>query len=204
MKAGFSYYVSRRFCWGPPFRCSASTTLLNVDTSSSIILSGLCTLIVSLISSSRTLLLSWVISLGITVYYSQESSRISTSRKTNAKLADNELGSTVSCYSSTPFQFGKFVSSYSSITHECMGAYRASIFSGFVTSPPLTSNTTMSFLLLFFSSHMCPPSCLPIYFLTVDFLHLSAGLGFDLGGLQSSSVPLYNPFWLIPLCCFCL
>ena len=51
-----------------------------------------------------------------------------------------------------------------------------------------------------FSPCLCPPSCLPPYFWTVVFLHLSAGLGYDVGGLFSSSFPPCYSYCLCPSC----
>ena len=56
----------------------------------------------------------------------------------------------VSWYSSTPLQYEKGMLSSSSITHERMNAYKASIFSDFVASTLPVKNTGLSFLLLYF------------------------------------------------------
>ena len=93
--AGFSFYARGRFSLGPPFFCSSSTILWNVCTASSILLSSLCKFIVLFLSSSRTLFLSWVMSLSITVHYTWVFRRIFTSGNTAAKLADNEVRSIV-------------------------------------------------------------------------------------------------------------
>ena len=85
------YFSARFFFWGPPFRCSASTTLWNVDRDSSKLLSIIWNLIVSLLSSPRTLFFSWEMTLSITVHYTQELRRFSTSGNKVAKLADNEV-----------------------------------------------------------------------------------------------------------------
>ena len=114
--------------------------------------SSLWNLKVSLISSPRTLLLSLVMSFSITVRSKQEFRRIATSGNTAAKLADNSLGSTGYRYSSTTFHYGKGVPSSFSVPHDRTNAYKASIFSGFLASPSLFSNTNFSFLLLLFSS----------------------------------------------------
>ena len=116
------------------------------------LLSSLWNLTVLLLSSHRKLLFSWVILLSITVRYTWEFRRLSTSWKIAVKLADNELGSTGSRYSSTPFQSGKGIPSSYCMPHDRMDAYKASIFPGFLASPPPVGNTTFSFLLLF------PPS----------------------------------------------
>ena len=59
-------------------------------------------------------------------------------------------------------------------------------------------------LFLFFSSTfppcLCPLSGRPLNFLTVTCSHLSAGLGYDVGGLPSSSVPPYYSYCLCPSC----
>ena len=149
---GFSFYAWIRFGWGPPFFCSASTTLWNVDTDSSMLLSSLWDLTVLLLSSTRILLLSWVMSLSINVISTRKFRRLATSWNKVAKLADNELGSTGSQYPSTPFQSGKGMSSSSSAPYDRMDAYKASIFYGFMASPPPVGNTTLPFLLLSFSS----------------------------------------------------
>ena len=91
-------------------------------------------------------------SLSITVRYTQEFRRLAISGNTAAKLADNEVGSTGSRYSSTPFQLGKGMLSSSSVPHDCKDAYKSYIFSGFVASPPPVENVTFYFILLPFSS----------------------------------------------------
>ena len=116
------------------------------------LLSSLRNLTVLLLLSPRTLLLSWVMSLSITVCYTQEFRRLATSGNTAAKLADNEVGPRESWYSPTPFQVGKCMSSSSYLPHDCTYAYKASIFSGFVDSPPPVGNTIFYFILLSFYS----------------------------------------------------
>ena len=91
-------------------------------------------------------------SLSITIYSTREFRRLSTSGKIVAKLADNDLVSTGSQYSSTNFQSGKGMSPSSSLPHDLTDAYKASIFSGFMASPPPVGNNTLSFLILYFSS----------------------------------------------------
>ena len=91
-------------------------------------------------------------SLSITVRSTREWRSLVASGNTAAKLADNKVGSTGSWYSSTPFQIGKGMLSYSSMPCERKNAYKASIFSGFVVSPPPVRNTPLSFLILSFSS----------------------------------------------------
>ena len=136
------------FCWGAPFCCSASTSLWNVEMASSMLLFSLWNLTVSLLLSPRTLSLSWVMSLSITVCSSREFRRITTSRNTSAKLSDNEVVSTGYQYSPNPFQYGKSILPYSSILNVRMDAYKASIFYGFVVSSSPVGNTTF----IFFSS----------------------------------------------------
>ena len=63
--------------------------------------------------------------------------------------------------------------SYSSVPHGGTDAYKPSIFSGFVASPPRVGNITFSFLLLSFSS---------LYLSTV--LNFSVILGGDLPAPQ--------------------
>ena len=116
------------------------------------LLSRLWNLEVFLLSSPKTLLLYWVMSLSITVRSTREFRRLSTSGNTATKLADNEVGSTGSRYSSTRFQDEKGMSTSSSVPNDCMDANKASIFSGFVASPSPVRNTTFYFLLLSFSS----------------------------------------------------
>ena len=101
-------------------------------------------------------------SLSITVRSAQEFRRLSTSGSTAAKLADNEVGSTRSRYSSIPFQVGKGILSSSSVPHDHTNEYKAYIFYGFVTSPPPVGNDTFYFISLSFSSlsmsTILPPS----------------------------------------------
>ena len=111
------------------------------------------------------------------------------SGSTAAKSSDNEVGSTGSRYSLTPFQNVKCMSSYSSIPHDLTDAYKASIFSRFVVSPPPVGNATFLFFSSPFTPCLYPPSFLPPQFWTVTYPHLSTGLGSDVGGLTSSSVP---------------
>ena len=150
LMVGFSFSTRSCFSWGTPFCCSASNTLYNVDTPSSILLFILWNLIVSLLLYHRTLLLSWVMSLSITVHYTQEFRSFSTSGNTDTKLDDNEVGSTGSRYLSTPFQDGKGMTSSSSVPHKHTDAYKAAVFYRFVASPPHVRNTTFSFILLSF------------------------------------------------------
>ena len=91
-------------------------------------------------------------SLSITVCYTWKFSRIATSGNTSAQLADNGVGSTGYRYSSTPLQYGKGILYSSYVPHDCTYAYKASIFSGFVASPPHVGGITFSFFLLSFSS----------------------------------------------------
>ena len=114
--------------------------------------SSLWNLTVLLLLSPRTLLLSWMISFSINVCYTQEFRRLATSGNTVTTLAYNEVGSTGSWYSSTPLQVVKCVLSSSSVPHDRTDAHTLSIFSGFVDSPPPVRKTTLSFLLLHFSS----------------------------------------------------
>ena len=79
----------------------------------------------------------------ITVRSMPEFRRLSTSGNTSAKFDDNELGFTGSRHSPTPFQSGKGISSSSSVPYNRTDAYKASIFSGFVASPPPVGNTTV-------------------------------------------------------------
>ena len=87
------------------------------------------------------------------------------------------MGSTGYRYSSTSFQHWKGMSSPFSLPHDRMDAYKASIISGFVASPPLVGNTTFSFILLSFyspsvstvlpsslilDSDMTAPQCWPV------------------------------------------
>ena len=90
--------------------------------------------------------------MSITAHYTREFRKLSASGNTAAKLADNEFGSTGSRYSPNPFRDGKGMSSSSSVPHSRTYAYKASIFYGFVASPPPVGGTTLSFLLLSFSS----------------------------------------------------
>ena len=88
----------------------------------------------------------------ITVRYTHKFRRLATSRNTSAKLADNELSSTGSRYASTTFQNGKVILTSSFVPHYRTYAYKVSLFSGFVDSPPPLGNTTFlisSLLLLF-------------------------------------------------------
>ena len=149
---GFLFSVRGRFSWGPPFCCFASTKLWNVDTASYMLFYILWNLTVLFLSSLRNLLLSWVMSLSITVCYTWEFRRLATSRNTAANLADNELGPTGFWYSSTPFQSRKGMSYSSSVPHDRTDEYKSSIFSGFAASPPSVGNTNFSFILLLFSS----------------------------------------------------
>ena len=146
--AGFSFFPRDCFCWGSQFCCSASTTIWNLDTASSMLLSSLWNLTIVLLSSHRTFLLSWVMSFSITIHYIQEFRRLPTSVNTNAKLADDEVGSTGYRYSSTPFQDVKVMALSSSVPHDRTYAYKASIFSGFLASYPPVGNTAFSFLIL--------------------------------------------------------
>ena len=91
-------------------------------------------------------------SLSINVYSKRGFRRLATSRNIAAKLSDNELGSTGSRYSSTPFQCGKGILSSSYIPHDRTDAYKAPIFSGFLDSTPPVGNKTFSFLPLSFTS----------------------------------------------------
>ena len=116
------------------------------------ILSSLWKLTVLLFSSPRNLFLSWVVSLSITLHSTQEFRILATSGNKAIKLTDNEVVSTKSRYSSTPFQYETGMSSSSSVHHDHADAYKASIFSGFVASPQPVRNTTLYFLLLSFSS----------------------------------------------------
>ena len=90
--------------------------------------------------------------MSITIHYTRKFRRLSKSGNTAANLADNEVGLIWSQYSSTPFQSGKGMMSYSSLNHERTDAYEASIFYGLVASPPPVGNIFMSFLLLCFYS----------------------------------------------------
>ena len=101
----------------------------------------------------------------------------------------NELGSTGYRYSSNPFQYGKGMVSSSSVPHDRTDAYKASIFSGFVASPPPVGSTTFSFLLLSFPSPYVSVLFTSLVKWTVTFLHLCAGLESDIVGLPYSSVP---------------
>ena len=121
-----------------------------IDRSSSLILSILWNLTVLLLSYSRTLLLSWMISLSITFCYTQDFRGLDTSGNTAAKYADNEVGSTVSRYSSTLLQYVKGMPHSSFLHHEQIDAYKAYIFFGVVTSPPPVGNNSVCFLLLYF------------------------------------------------------
>ena len=160
--AGFSF--SSRGCvyWGPPFRCSASTTLLNVDTASSMLISRLWNLTVQFLSSPRTLLLSWVMSVSIIVHSTRQFRSLPTSGNKAAKLADNEVGSTGSWFSSTPFHVLKGMLSSFLVPHYHTDAYKDSIFSGIVASPPPVVNTPLYFLILYFSS-LSVSTVLPYY-----------------------------------------
>ena len=92
------------------------------------LLSRIWNLTVLLLFYSKTLLLSCVMSLSITVRSTQEFRRLYTSGNTAVKLADNEVGSTGSPYLSNPFQYGKSMSPYSSVPHEHTDTYKTSIF----------------------------------------------------------------------------
>ena len=135
------------------------------------LLSSLWNLSVSLLLSPRTLLLSWLISLSITVHSTRYFRRLATSGNTAANLDDNELGSTESWYSSTPFQYGKIMSPYSSVPHACTDAYKASIFSGFVASHPPVGNVTFCF---FFHLIFLPVCVHPLKFSAILDCDLSA------------------------------
>ena len=87
---GFKFSSRGRFYWGPPLCCSASTTLWNVEMTSSILLSNLWNLKVLLILSFRTLFLSLVMSFIITDLYKWEFRRITTLLEHVSKLTDNE------------------------------------------------------------------------------------------------------------------
>ena len=69
-----------------------------------------------------------------------------TYRRTATQLVDNKVGSTGSWYSSTTSHSGNVMPYSSSVPHDLTDAYKVSIFSGFVESPPLVGNTTFSFL----------------------------------------------------------
>ena len=86
-------FLKGLFLWVPPFHCPTFTTLWNVDIASSVILSSLWKLTFFSLSSSRTLLILWVMSLNITVRYTQEFRRIEAFKSTSINLADNEVGS---------------------------------------------------------------------------------------------------------------
>ena len=116
------------------------------------ILSRLWNLTVFLLLSSRTLLLSWVVSFSITVLSEWGFRKLSTSRNTATKLADNDVESTGYRYSSTPFHDGKGMLPSYSLPHDRTDEYTAPIFSGFMASPPPVGNNTFPFLLLSFSS----------------------------------------------------
>ena len=120
------------FFWGLLFRCSASTTLRNVDMASSMLLSSLWNLTVLLLLSPRNLLFSWVMPLSITVRSTQAFRSLYTYGNTDAKLADNDAGSTGSRYSSTHFQDGKVMFPSSSVPHDRTDAYKYCIFSEFL------------------------------------------------------------------------
>ena len=107
LMAGFSFSSRGHFCWGPPFFCSTSTALSNLDAAYYILLFSLWNLKVFFLLCPRNLLLSWVMSLSITVCSTLDFRRLATSGNTATKLADNELGSTGYWYPSTPFQYGK-------------------------------------------------------------------------------------------------
>ena len=143
-------------------------------------------------------------SLSITVCSTWEFRRIATSRNTAAKLADNDLGSTGSWYSPITFRYGKGILSSYSIPHDHKDAYKVSIFSVFVASPPPVRNNTTAFILLYFPSasvstvlplsaildgNMSEPQCWP---------------GIYVCGLQYSSVPPLYPYCLCYLCYFFL
>ena len=112
---------------------------------------SLWNLVFLLLSSSRTLFLSWVMSLSITIHSTQVFRRISTSGNIDKKLDYNKVGSTGSQSSSTPFQYRKGIPSYSSVPHDCMDAYKASVFSRIVAPPPRIGEILVSFFILYFS-----------------------------------------------------
>ena len=116
---------------------------------SSMLLSSLCNLAFCLLLSSSTLFLSWVMSLSITVHYTWEFMRLATSGKIDKKLADNKFGSTGSWYSPTTFQSRKVMPYSSSVPHDHMYAYKASMFYRLIASPPLIGNIVFSFILLY-------------------------------------------------------
>ena len=89
---GFSFSARGSFFWCPPFCCSNSTTLCNIYTTSSVLLSSLWNLVFFLLSPYRTLLLSLVMPLSITVQYTHKFRRLAISSNTATKLVDNELG----------------------------------------------------------------------------------------------------------------
>ena len=92
----------------------------------------------------------------------------------------------------------------SSITHDCTDAYKYSIFYGFVASPPPVGNNTVYFLVLYFPSPSVSTILTFYEILMANFLQLSSGLGFGIGGLPASVVPQCHPCCLFPLCYFCL
>ena len=93
-----------------------------------------------------------MLSLSITVPSTRKFRRLATSGNTSAELAINEVGSTGSQYSSTPFHVRKVMLTSSSVPHDCTYVYNPTMKFVFVDSPPPVQNTTLSFLLLTFSS----------------------------------------------------
>ena len=150
------------------------------------LLSGLCKLTFLLLSSHRTLFLSWVMSLSTTLRSTQEFRSLDTSGNKSGKLVDNVSGSTGSQYSSTPFHSGKGMSSSYSVPHDRTDPYKSSIFSGFVASPLSVGNTPLSFLLLYFLSLTVSTVFPSSKFWTVTCLQPSTGLGSNVSGSPSS------------------
>ena len=88
--------------------------------------------------------------LSITFHFTLGFRRLYDSGNTAEKLADNEVDSTGSRYSSTPFQSGKGIFSFSSIPHDPTDAYKYSILSVLSASPPPVVNLDVYFLFVSF------------------------------------------------------
>ena len=82
---------------------------------------------------------------------------LSTSGKNPIKLDVNEVVSTGSQNSSTPFQYVKGMSFYFSVPHDRTDSYKDSIFSDILDSPPPVGNTAVFFYFYPFPHHLCTP-----------------------------------------------
>ena len=128
-------------------------------------------------------------SLSITICYTWKFTRFNTYGNTATKLADNELGLQGHVNHQLPSSMENFCCPFLMYPMTIPMHINIPSFPGLWHHPPLVRDIVMYFILISIYSPSMSNAMNSSVFFTVACLYLSDDLGFDVGGLTSSSVP---------------